>query len=152
VLVSAAGLRMTYRSRAGAVVALDDVTLAVRRHEFLSVVGPSGCGKTTLLLLAAGLLTPSAGELRIEDRRLAAPYTDAAIVFQHDNLLEWRTVLDNVLLPAAWTGLPTGGARASCWRWSAWTDSNGHTLTSSQAGCGSGRRSAARSSTTCRSS
>jgi NitT/TauT family transport system ATP-binding protein len=91
---------MEYRSRAGALLALDDVTLSVRRHEFLSIVGPSGCGKTTLLLLAAGLLTPSAGEVRIDDRRLDGPYTEAAIVFQHDNLLEWRTVLDNVLLPA----------------------------------------------------
>jgi NitT/TauT family transport system ATP-binding protein len=100
VLVSAAAVRMEYRSRAGGVLALDDVTFAVRRHEFLSIVGPSGCGKTTLLLLAAGLLTPSAGELRIDGRRLDGPYTDAAIVFQHDNLLEWRTVLDNVLLPA----------------------------------------------------
>jgi NitT/TauT family transport system ATP-binding protein len=91
---------MEYRSRAGGVLALDDVTFGVRRHEFLSIVGPSGCGKTTLLLLAAGLLMPSAGELRIDGRRLHGPFTDAAIVFQHDNLLEWRTVLDNVVLPA----------------------------------------------------
>lgn len=95
--VSMTALRMDFRPKAG-VLALDDVTLDVRPEEFLTIVGPSGCGKSSLLLLTAGLLVPSSGELLVGGRPLAGPRADVAIVFQDDSLLEWRTVLGNVLL------------------------------------------------------
>ena len=98
--VSGRGLRAEFASGEGSILALTDVSLDVFRREFFSIVGPSGCGKSTLLLMVGGLLTPSGGELRVDGRRLEAPYTDAGFVFQRDVLLEWRTVLDNVLLPA----------------------------------------------------
>jgi NitT/TauT family transport system ATP-binding protein len=91
---------MEFPSLSGPVLALDDLRLQVHRKEFFSIVGPSGCGKSTLLLLVSGLLRPSAGQLLVGGRELNGPYTDAAIVFQQDNLLEWRTILSNVLLPA----------------------------------------------------
>jgi NitT/TauT family transport system ATP-binding protein len=81
------------------VLALDRVTFDVRREEFFSILGPSGCGKSTLLLLIAGLLEPSAGELVVGGGPLDGTYPDAALVFQQDILLEWRTILDNVMLP-----------------------------------------------------
>jgi NitT/TauT family transport system ATP-binding protein len=83
----------------GPVLALDGVTLSIAEHEFFAILGPSGCGKSTLLLLAAGLLPPSAGTLAIAGERVRGAYTDAGIAFQHANLLEWRTVWRNVVLP-----------------------------------------------------
>lgn len=94
-LIEARGVRMSF----GSVLALDNIDITVREHEFFTIVGPSGCGKSTLLLLTAGLIKPSAGTLLIDGRPILGPYTDAGIAFQHHNLLEWRSVLNNVLLP-----------------------------------------------------
>jgi NitT/TauT family transport system ATP-binding protein len=85
---------VTFASRAGAVVALDRVSLEVAGGEFLCIVGPSGSGKSTLLRVLAGLLAQSAGEVRIRTDRPGTPLT--AMVFQEHALLPWRTVRDNV--------------------------------------------------------
>jgi NitT/TauT family transport system ATP-binding protein len=104
--IAISDLRMWFGTVQKPLLALDGVTLAVREQEFFSIVGPSGCGKSTLLLLIAGLLAPSAGELLIRGQQVNGPYTEAAMVFQQDNLLEWRTVLTNVVLPAEIRRLP----------------------------------------------
>ncbi len=78
--------------------ALTEISLTIRPGEFVSVVGPSGCGKSTLMLMAAGLLSPTAGEIRVADRKLTGPFTDVGIVFQDDLLLDFRTARDNILL------------------------------------------------------
>ena len=78
--------------------ALEDVTLSVAEGEFVSILGPSGCGKSTLLLIVAGLLPASAGEVRVADRPVTRAQTDVGIVFQNPVLLDWRTVIRNVLL------------------------------------------------------
>lgn len=93
--IEARGVRMNF----GSTLALENVDLTVREHEFFTIVGPSGCGKSTLLLLAAGLLKPSAGTLVMEGQSIRGAYTNAGIAFQHHNLLEWRSVMRNVLLP-----------------------------------------------------
>jgi NitT/TauT family transport system ATP-binding protein len=80
--------------------ALDAVDLQVASGEFLAVVGPSGCGKSTLLRLIAGLIVPSAGRVVIDGQSVSGPQTQLGIVFQKPILLEWRTVLGNVLLQA----------------------------------------------------
>jgi NitT/TauT family transport system ATP-binding protein len=80
--------------------ALDTVDLHVGSGEFLAVVGPSGCGKSTLLRLIAGLIPPSAGRVVIDGQSVSGPQTQLGIVFQKPVLLEWRTVLGNVLLQA----------------------------------------------------
>jgi NitT/TauT family transport system ATP-binding protein len=80
--------------------ALDRIDLRVELGEFLAVVGPSGCGKSTLLRLIAGLLPSSTGRITIDGRIVAGPETQLGIVFQKPILLEWRTVLGNVLLQA----------------------------------------------------
>jgi NitT/TauT family transport system ATP-binding protein len=87
-----------YKTRGRALKAVDDVTLDFREGEFVSIVGPSGCGKSTLMMMVAGLVPVSAGEISIRGETVRKPYTDVGVIFQRDALLEWRTVLDNVLL------------------------------------------------------
>jgi NitT/TauT family transport system ATP-binding protein len=89
----------TYGSVRGDVPALSDINLAIRSCEFISILGPSGCGKTTLLRCLAGLDQPSAGVISIDSKVVSGPPDNLGVVFQRDVLLEWRTVLQNVLLP-----------------------------------------------------
>ncbi|MCO5070258.1 MAG: ABC transporter ATP-binding protein [Rhizobiaceae bacterium] len=88
----------TYRTGSGPVEALRRIDLAVAAGEFVSIVGPSGCGKSTLLNMVAGLKSKSSGTIRIGEEFVNGPFTNVGIVFQRDLLMEWRTVLDNVLL------------------------------------------------------
>jgi len=88
----------TYESDSGPVPALSSISLRIERGEFVSLLGPSGCGKTTLMMLVAGLASPSQGEVRIANKPVDKPYTDLGIVFQSAELLDWRTALQNVLL------------------------------------------------------
>ena len=96
----------TYRSRAGSVRALDDASLTVGEREFVSIVGPSGCGKSTLLMLVAGLYLPTSGAVSVGGQPVRKPVTNLGIVFQKDLLLDWRTVLDNVMLQPEIRRLP----------------------------------------------
>ena len=93
-------LSKVYATRDGEVRALNDISLSQRRGEFLSHVGPSGCGKSTLLMIAAGLLPPSSGAVRVGGKVVDRPRTDIGIVFQNPVLLEWRTALGNIMLQA----------------------------------------------------
>jgi NitT/TauT family transport system ATP-binding protein len=95
-----AGLEKTYASKGGRVAALAHVDLTIRQNEFITLVGPSGCGKSTLLKLIGGLIRPSRGLLLHDSVALTRPPRDVGIVFQEAVLLQWRSVLDNVLLPA----------------------------------------------------
>ncbi|UST52573.1 ABC transporter ATP-binding protein (plasmid) [Comamonadaceae bacterium OTU4NAUVB1] len=96
-----AGLQKEFRSKDGAtVVALHDVGFEVRRGEFVTVVGPSGCGKSTLLRILAGLEGASGGVAALDGRAVRGPSRDVGVVFQAPVLLPWRTVLQNVLVPA----------------------------------------------------
>jgi NitT/TauT family transport system ATP-binding protein len=79
--------------------ALRHVDLDIRRGEFVSVVGPSGCGKSTLLKCIAGIAAVSDGAIHVDGALVAQPPDNMAIVFQRDILLDWRTVIDNVLFP-----------------------------------------------------
>ena len=79
--------------------ALKDVSLNIENGTFVSFLGPSGCGKTTLLRIINGLITPTQGEIRIEDERVTGPKPDRAMVFQEFNLLPWRTARGNVEFP-----------------------------------------------------
>jgi NitT/TauT family transport system ATP-binding protein len=91
---------------------LEDVTLGIRPGEFVAVVGPSGCGKTTLLRLAAGLLHPTAGHIYVNRQEITGPLEGISFAFQQPALLDWRTVLDNVLLPAELAHGPHHAMRA----------------------------------------
>lgn len=99
-VLEADSLRMTFYDpgRAG-LLALDGMSLTVAEREFLAIVGPSGCGKSTLLRLLSGLLRPIAGEVRFRGQPLTAPRREIGLVFQRANLMPWRTVLGNIILP-----------------------------------------------------
>ena len=98
--VKVAGVSKSYSVRAGDdVLALDRVDLDIAPGSFVAVVGPSGCGKSTLLSLLAGLIPLSSGSLTIDGEDVVKPHPKAGVVFQSDLLLEWRSILDNVLLP-----------------------------------------------------
>lgn len=106
-------LRKIYnRGQADEYLALSDVSLDVEQGELISIVGPSGCGKSTLLMMIAGLLEPTDGVIEIGDGSgQFDPHKHVGIVFQQSLLLKWRTVLDNVLLPAEFLRLPMREAR-----------------------------------------
>jgi len=91
---------VSYRTSRGQTEALRAVDLKVRDGEFVAVLGPSGCGKSTLLKLAAGLIVPSQGRVLVDGRPVDAPGRHTGVAFQKPNLLPWKTVLGNVLLPA----------------------------------------------------
>src|SRR5258706_5244919 len=88
--------------------ALDDISLSIAAGSFTAIVGPSGCGKSTLLNIAAGLLAPSAGSVRVDGEALAGLNRRATYMFQQDALLPWKTVRENVAL-----GLTLGGVAAA---------------------------------------
>jgi NitT/TauT family transport system ATP-binding protein len=78
--------------------ALRAIELSVAPGEFISLVGPSGCGKTTFLRIVAGLEPATSGEVRIDGKAVTKPGSDRGFVFQSDNLLPWRTVIDNAMI------------------------------------------------------
>ena len=85
---------------ANGILALQDVTLDVFEHQFLSLLGPSGCGKSTLLRLIAGLSEPSAGKIEWHTNHSALSF-----VFQEPTLMPWATGLANVVLPLRLAGV-----------------------------------------------
>ena len=82
----------TYHTKAGETTAVENLNFTVEDGQFVSVIGPSGCGKTTILSLAAGLLSPSAGEVVRENG-------ECGYMLQRDALFPWRTVEQNIFLP-----------------------------------------------------
>jgi len=104
-------LTQVYRRAKLSTHALDRVSLEVHEGEFLAVVGPSGCGKSTLLRLIAGLLSPLSGGVFLNHKEVKGAQTELGIVFQSPVLLEWRTVLDNVLLQLELRGMDPGPYR-----------------------------------------
>jgi len=92
------GAEMVFETKKGRFHALREIDLSVARGEFVTLIGHSGCGKSTLLNLIAGLLTPTQGALLCDNREIAAPGPERAVVFQNHSLLPWLTCFDNVYL------------------------------------------------------
>ena len=103
------GLHFAYPER-GEVV--HDVCLQLAPGEIHGLIGRSGCGKTTVLKLAAGLLTPQQGQVQLKGERVQQPTAEMGFVFQAPTLLNWLSVLDNVLLPLSLHGSVTDSQRA----------------------------------------
>ena len=97
--------------------AVRDTTLAVGSGEFVSVVGPTGCGKSTLLNVAAGLLQPSAGNVRVQGAPLSGINRRAGYMFQAESLMPWRNARDNVLAGLQFAGVPEVEARRRADEW-----------------------------------
>jgi ABC-type nitrate/sulfonate/bicarbonate transport system ATPase subunit len=108
--VIVSGVSVTFEARRQTILALDRVSLDVAAGEFLCIVGPSGSGKSTLLRVLAGLLTQSAGDVRIAADHPGAPLT--AMVFQEHALLPWRSVIDNVTFGLENRGVARGEREA----------------------------------------
>ncbi len=88
----------TFDTKKGKFVALRDINLTLKQGEFVALIGHSGCGKSTLLNLIAGLTRPTDGVLLLEDREIAGPGPERAVVFQNHSLLPWLTCFENVYL------------------------------------------------------
>ena len=82
------------------VTALEGANFDIQAGEFISLVGPSGCGKSTLLRLVAGLIEKTSGDVKVNDDLVTKPRTDIGMMFQKAVLLDWRTAIENVLLPS----------------------------------------------------
>jgi NitT/TauT family transport system ATP-binding protein len=113
------GLIATFADQKGDLHALEDLSFVVESQQFVCVLGPSGCGKSTLLRILAGLLRPTAGEVLFRGepldgppQRVGAPHPAVGFVFQNANLMPWRTVLDNILLPLELQNIPRPQALA----------------------------------------
>jgi len=89
---------MVFSTKKGRFHALHDIHLTVAKGEFVTLIGHSGCGKSTLLNLIAGLLTPTSGVLLCDNREIASPGPERAVVFQNHSLLPWLTCFENVYL------------------------------------------------------
>ena len=97
--------------------AVRDTTLSVAAGEFVSVVGPTGCGKSTLLNVAAGLLQPSSGSVRVLGEPLVGINRQAGYMFQTESLMPWRNALDNVVAGLEFAGLERAEAKLRAHLW-----------------------------------
>jgi NitT/TauT family transport system ATP-binding protein len=99
-------VEMRYKTSDGEVLALERISFRIEKGQFVSIVGPSGCGKSTLLMIIAGLIRASSGRVWVHGTKVDRPISDLGFVFQKDLLLDWRSVLGNVLLQADVRGMP----------------------------------------------
>src|SRR5258708_29921246 len=90
--------------------AVEQARLSVEHGEFVAIVGPTGCGKSTLLNVAAGLLRPASGTVRIFDAPLTGLNRDAGYLVQAGALFPWKTAIDNVAIGREIKGAPPGHA------------------------------------------
>jgi NitT/TauT family transport system ATP-binding protein len=97
--------------------AVRDITLTVGDGEFVSVVGPTGCGKSTLLNVAAGLLAPSSGTVRVFGQPVDGINKRAGYMFQSESLMPWRTALGNVMAGLEFRGVPEVEAKRQAEDW-----------------------------------
>lgn len=110
------GFKKVYPSPRGDVLALDRIDLDIQEGEFVSILGPSGCGKSTLLKCVAGLEPGTEGQIRFDGSVLDGPPAGLGIVFQRDLLLDWRTILENVMITAEFMSLDCKVAKKEAMR------------------------------------
>ncbi len=94
-----------FRNQDGqAMQVLENVSFELPQGTFTCLIGPSGCGKSTLLRILGGLIQPQVGQVQFANRKLNSPQRNISIVFQKDNLMPWRTVYWNLVLPLQLAG------------------------------------------------
>ncbi|MCX6090491.1 MAG: ABC transporter ATP-binding protein [Candidatus Atribacteria bacterium] len=99
IVVEGRNLCKTFITERGKVEALYEVSFDVFEKEFVAFVGPSGCGKTTALRIVGGMLEETSGKVKIKGKPVKESLQNIGVVFQQANLLPWRTVSANVILP-----------------------------------------------------
>ncbi len=110
-LIAFRGVGKSFHVEGRTVEAVRDVTVDIRRGEFIALVGPSGCGKSTLLNMTAGLFPPSTGQVTYAGRVVAGINRATGYMTQNDHLLPWRTVAANIQVPLEIQGRPRGEMR-----------------------------------------
>src|SRR5690554_1688334 len=98
-LIEIKGVTHAYKTKSGSLPVLDGLDISIPEGSFCAVVGPSGCGKSTLTRLIAGLMFPDQGEVWLHGELVKSPRKTVGMAFQNPVLLEWRTILQNVILP-----------------------------------------------------
>ncbi len=96
---------------------IKEVSLELKKGEFVSIVGPSGCGKSTILTLISGLVRPASGTIEFEGTPVTGVRRDVGFVFQRDALLPWKTLLDNVALALRYRNVSKKVAQAQAQEW-----------------------------------
>jgi NitT/TauT family transport system ATP-binding protein len=110
-------VNVRFAAAGGSYTAVEGVSLAVRRGEFVSIVGPTGSGKSTLLNVAAGLLAPAQGEALVFGERLEGINRHAGYLFQADALMPWKTALENIAVGLEVRGVVRAKAREQARAW-----------------------------------
>ena len=111
-MIELRGVSHAYKTKAGPLPVLDNLNMAVPENSFCAVVGPSGCGKSTLTRLVSGLMKPNTGEVWLHGKKVTSPRPTVGMAFQNPVLLEWRTILQNILLPLEIVKSPMSKAEA----------------------------------------
>ena len=114
ILLEARHLQMTFPSKDGGLHVLEDISLSLRKKEFVCIIGPSGSGKSTLVRILGGLLEPTGGELIYPEGKEPEP---RAVVFQNSNLLPWMKTAENIALPLMIHGVPKEQALREARHW-----------------------------------
>src|SRR5207237_1127801 len=103
-LLDVSDVTLRYKTSSAVVTATERVSFMVDRSDRFVLLGPSGCGKSTLLKAVGGYMKPSEGKMRIGGREISEPGADRMMIFQEfDQLLPWKTVLENVMFPLLMT-------------------------------------------------
>jgi NitT/TauT family transport system ATP-binding protein len=105
-------LQVVFQSEDSRLEALQEASFGVLQNEFVCIIGPSGCGKSTLLRVLGGLIRPTRGRVLLDGEPLVGPQKRIGFVFQHHNLMPWRSALDNVSLPLEVQHIPRVVARS----------------------------------------
>lgn len=108
--ISVESLSAFFPNGNGGLQALDRISFSIDPQEFVCILGPSGSGKSTLLRILAGLLPATQGQVCIDGEPVTGPRQGIGFVFQKANLMPWRTVLENILLPLELINLPRNQA------------------------------------------
>jgi len=98
-LIDIQDIHLSYETASGKLPVLDGFSMSVAKDGFAAVVGPSGCGKSTLTRLVAGLLKPDSGTVWLDGEKVTTPRASVGMAFQNPVLLEWRSIIKNIMLP-----------------------------------------------------
>ncbi len=117
VVLSVRGLRKDFAADGAPHTVFDDVSLDIRRREFVTIIGPSGCGKSTFIRIVAGLEEATTGEVLLDGQPIAGPGPDRGMVFQGCTLFPWRTVKENVMFGLQMRGKNHSTAEVEARQW-----------------------------------